>query len=578
MSSFGRYVQKDFTDGSAAVPLSAANMDEISRVCEIADQELGRSQYFRFRDYKQYYYDRNIKTIEYFQDHTDWTGLSGGETLATDTTNKFVGEAGVRCTENDNTASFIGMTRNIASVNLTEFNDGGVSGDNDIIAYGLYISDETKLQSITIKLGDDNSNNYSYSVFASTLGDGYNLLYVRKSEFTTNGTPSGWNDITWINCQSYTETNGSGGYFTGILLQLVREDPEYPYYANPFQMYRGAITGWENIFAQISDLYTIYNDPTINRLGMGKVNEQNESGNEYDLHIFCSVVNFIGKFEMYCKDAGELTSVTWQVDTNNYIEVYTQLSVFYLSIWESGVNTTYSVALDNSLLYNERVNLYVEKNGDYIKAILKKDGEAIKVLEHETTISIDSIGCVYFGHYSTTGHSFITDFSFSNTQNAQLESWDSKKYLKNDTIEQSIISTSFTTVDDLDLKLPPNQCIEIIYNIVYNCSSESPDMITNFNVSGDIELIGEFGVQCMAYTGTNPGAAEFMKTAAYDSLTDDVIWGADPNVCYGKVTLTVKTGQAGGLIQFLFKQRITDGGSPLYVRTGSYLTAEILNK
>jgi len=577
MSSFGKYVQKDFTDGSTAVPLSAANMDEISRVCEIADEELGRSQYFRFRDYKQYYYDRNVKTIEYFQDHTDWTGLSGGETLATDTTNKFVGEAGVRCTEDDDTASFIGMTRNISSIDLTEFNDGGASGDNDIIAYGLYISDETKLQSITIKLGDDNSNNYSYSVFASTLGDGYNLLYVRKSEFTTNGTPSGWNDITWINCQSYTKTNGSGGYFTGILLQLVREDPEYPYYANPFQIYRGAITGWENIFPQISDLYTIYNDPTINRLGMGKVNEKNESGNEYDLHIFCSVINFIGKFEMYCKDAGELTSITWQVDINNYIEVYCQLDVFYLSIWESGVHTTYSVALANPLVYNERVNLYFEKNGDYIKAILKKDGEQIRVLEHETTISIDSIGCVYFGHYSTTGHSFITDFSFSNTQNAQLESWDGKKFFKNETIEQSSTSASFTTVDDIDMYLPPNQYFELVYNLVYNCNSEDPDMITNFGASGDLELVGEFGVQGMSYTGTNFSDAENMKTAAYDSFTDDVILGSDTGPGFARYILIVKTGKTGGLIQFKFKQRITNA-NPLYMRKGTWATAEILHR
>ena len=66
MAAFDKYIVRDFTDGDTAVPLSAANMDEISRICDIADSELGRSQYYRFRDYKQYYYDRNVKDIELF--------------------------------------------------------------------------------------------------------------------------------------------------------------------------------------------------------------------------------------------------------------------------------------------------------------------------------------------------------------------------------------------------------------------------------------------------------------------------------------------------------------------------------
>jgi hypothetical protein len=569
MSSFGRYVQKDFTDGSAAVPLSAANMDEISRVCEIADEELGRSQYFRFRDYKQYYYDRNTKTIEYFQDHTDWTGLSGGETLSTDTTNKFIGEAGVRCTEDDDTASFIGITRNISSINLTEFNDGGASGDDDLIAYSVYISDDTKLSSITVKLGDDNSNNYSYSVFASSLGNGYNTLYVRKSEFATNGTPSGWDDITWINCQSYTETNGSGGYFTALFLQLVREDPEHPYYSNPFQIYRGAITGWENIFSQISDLYQIYKDPTINRLGMGKVNEKNESGNEYDLHVFCSVVNFIGKFEMYCKDDGELTSITWQVDINNYIEVYCQLDVFYLSLWESGVHTTYSVALDNPLVYNERVNLYFEKNGDYIKAILKKDSEQIKVLEHETTISIESIGCVYFGHYSTTGHSFITDFSFSNTQNAQLSSWDRPKYVIKTVSTSKQNDTSVDADPELYVDLPPNSVFAFDVNLQVYSSSTTPDFQCRWTVSGDAEFLTKRHITSASNSTTDiTNSNGKFQVYPYTTAVSAGLDGSRNAWIHEK--FLVKTGNIGGRVTLSWSQDNSDAAYTTLVE-GSYL-------
>lgn len=578
MAAFDKYVLKDFTDGDTSVPLSAANMDEISRVCDIADSELGRSQYYRFKDYKQYYYDRNVKTIELFQDHTEFTGLSGGETLATDTTNKFIGAAGVRCTEDDDVAGWIGMTKSYSSMDLTAFNDGGASSIDDIIAFGFYIDDYTKLSTITFKLGDDNSNNYSYTEFASSLGDGYQTIYVRKSEFTTNGTPSGWDDITYVNCQSYTETNGSGGYFTSLILQLIREDPTYNYYANPFQMYRGSISGWENIFEQGIDLWQLYNDPIINKLGIGKVNEKNEADNEFTLHLLCSVINFIGKFEMYCKDAGELSSITWRVDYDNYIEVFVQLDTFYMNVREDGSTTTYSVALDNSLLYNERVNLHIEKQGDYLKAILFKDGEEIKVLEHETTIDIEEIGCVYFGNYSDTGHSFITDWLFTNTQTAQLDSWDGKKLIKNDTVYTLTTSASFTTINDLDCYLPPNQYFEIILNLVYNGANEAADMITEWGSSGDIELVGEFGVQGMAYSATNPAQAEEMKTAAYDNLGDDVILGTDPSVCYAKYTLVVKTGQAGGLLQFKAKQRNTDAGNPVYIRAGTMETIEILNK
>lgn len=578
MAAFDKYIVRDFTDGDTAVPLSAANMDEISRICDIADSELGRSQYYRFRDYKQYYYDRNVKDIELFQDYSSFSGLSGGETLASDTTNKFIGAEGVRCTEDDDVAGWIGITKSISSLDLTEFNDGGASGVNDLIAFGFYIDDYTKLSTITIKLGDDNSNNFSYTVFASSLGDGYQTLYVRKSEFTENGTPAGWDDITYINCQSYTETNGSGGYFTSLILQLIREDPEFEYYANPFQVYRGATTEWENLFTQEYDLWQIYNDPVISKLGIGKVNESNHSDNEATLHLLCDVINFIGKFEMYCKDAGELSSVTWKYSDDDYFETFIQLDTFYLIVREDGSNTIYSVALDNSLLYNERVNLYLEKQGEYIRAILKKDGEEIKTLEHESTYTYNWSGCVYFGNYSDTGHSFITDWLFTNTQTAQLDSWDGKKYLKNETVEQSTTSASYTTIDDLDLYLPPNQSFEIIWNFVYNAADEAVDMITNFAVTGDVELVGEFGVQGMAYSSTNPAQAEEMKTAAYDNLTDSVILGADPSPCYARYNIIVKTGQAGGLFQFKFKQRNADAGNPLYARAGTYATAEILNK
>lgn len=556
MSAFDKYVLKDFTDGSTAVPLSAANMDEISRVCDLADSELGRSQYFRFNDYKEYFYRRNMKEIELFQSNASFSALSGS-TISADTTNKCIGSQCVRVTEPDNTASYIGMYKTISSLNLEEFNDAGASSVNDIIAYGFFVSDVTKFQQFTIKLGDDNSNNYSKNELSSTLNNGYNIIFLRKADFTTNGTPTGWNAITYVHFEALTENTAQNEYFSGISVFLIREDPDYPGYENAFQKYKGSITGWENLFTVFSDVWQIFNDPTINRLGILRVNEQNAVNNETSLHVLCSVINFIGKFEMYCKDSQETSSITWYIDSDNYIETFVQLDTFYLLCREAGVNTTYSIALDNGLAYDERINLYFEKDKDSIRSILYKDGEAAKILEHETTISSTADGCVYIGNYGDRGHSFITDFSFSNTQNARLDSWDSEKVVIKKEAETRSATTTLQNDNELFVYLPPNNIFEVNVQLLTTASSTTPDIKIAYSGTGDIECLSRIlmGAEGNMTTSANTG----LRGGYTSSLTTVVNYGTYGSGSWVIEKLLLKTGNTGAKLHLQWAQNTSSG-------------------
>lgn len=161
------------------------------------------------------------KEIDNFSDYSEWTSA---DTLADDTTNVVTGlNNSVKIADSDDTGSTISMDKSITTIDLTEFDDASASDTSDLISFLVYISDKTLFNDLTLKLGDDASNYYYSSIDpSSSLEDGWNRIDVAKSAFSSTGSPTGWDDITYVRFDVTTENNASAEYISFQYLQLAK--------------------------------------------------------------------------------------------------------------------------------------------------------------------------------------------------------------------------------------------------------------------------------------------------------------------------------------------------------------------
>src|SRR4030066_53662 len=267
MAEAGKFTELTFVNGGAPA-INETNLNEIERVVELADNEFYRSSDIQFRKYKKYFYQKNGKLIENFDDYTDWTIADAATTsTANDSTNQLMGKSALKIEELDNTAGFCSVSRVLPStLDLSIFNDGSASTTDDCICFVLYVSNSAKWTQIQFRLGDDFGNCYYYN-YTGSISTGWNSFWPQKSDFTTIGAPGGWNSIDYIRVGPVTAINSDGEYILMNLIQMVRQDPVYSGYANPFQKYMGAATGWVIVFDEYAELYITGNTFSL------KVNE-----------------------------------------------------------------------------------------------------------------------------------------------------------------------------------------------------------------------------------------------------------------------------------------------------------------
>lgn len=567
---FGDYTQKTFLNGSYVVPINDTNLNDISGKLEDVDNELSRSKSVNLKDYKNYFFNRNCKQIESFQDSTDWSITDASTTLSDDVASNLVGEAAVKILENDNIASFIGIDQTISSINLATFNDGSVSSTEDCIFLLVYITDYTKFTGLGLRLGDDVSNNFAivYNPSTALTRNGWHVFFPQKKDFTTNGSPAGWDDITYIYLYGYTVTSAQNEYMSFQLLMLYREDAENDGYYNPFQKYAGSITGFENKFDIIYDGWAFYYDPTIKDIGMMYLLPYIHSLNEKSLDVYHNINNFIVKLEGYCKHADEGLSITWYYDVDNYIECYIDSGALVLNVREAGTSN-YQYSTSFTLSVNERFQLFFEKDGATLRSIIKKDGQKIDILEYETTIDTDTEACLYFGHFSTNGQTFITDFLISHTENSYLDSWDIPKIVVKKSDES--IDTNAVTQNDNELfcKLPPNSIFEIELNIIAVSASSVPDIRIDYTYTNlDFTTLRHVRGPATAITTTS----DVPLRSSYFGMTTDISYGCVGTSNESIITekFIVSTGINGGTIQLKWSQNVSDA-TPTIVEAGSYM-------
>jgi len=573
--ALGSYVPITWVNGGSP-PIDADNLNSHESVLSLTDEELRRSKTINFEKskLKDYFWERNTKEIEDFPDYTEWSLSSASTTASDDTTNNILNKSSVKFLENDNTAGWIGIYKDIAALDLSIFNDGSASSTSDLIYLFFYITDITKFNTFQFKLGQDNANNYTYAVAAAGFSNGFNYLAVSKADFTPVGVPPGWNNITHLRIEATTLINSQNAYITCIYWQMVREDPLYAGYLNALQEYMGSTTGWQNKFYVIVDVVSIVYDDKIDRIGLllmpASVNPT--------ILLLCEIAyqSFVSVIEQYCKLQNYTLGVCWYNDANNYIRTYIDNGTFYLSATQGGVTTNTTVALTNTLLKGERVIIKFEKDNDTCRAILYKNGEQIHVLEYETTIDTDEEGYIYLCCASTSAYSLVTDFAVShNYGDLHLHNeWNKGPRLYQLFTNQSYVNNTITAISDFLIRLPANRIFKVeAYFAVQNTGSATPDIRIDWDSSGVTALTSRhcIGGDSEA-AGTEPSSTNKVRTSVH-GLTTDVRYSVPASSTSSAIreTFIILTGLDGGYIQARAAQYNTDAANALTISTSSFI-------
>jgi hypothetical protein len=561
MANFGDYTETTYVNTTIPA-INQTNLNNIENKMALVDEELRRSQSFRLSDYLNTMYQCNTKEIEAFDDSTDWTMAVGG-TISNDTTNYLMHKQSVKLLEPDNTAGYLCMFK-ACTLDLTVFPNGDASSTDDLILLVVYISDVAALTNLYFKLGTDNVDNYYKITAAASLSTGWNYITIAKSAFSENN-PLGWDNITYIRCEWYSNANQQNEYVSFQYAQLIREDADNPGYYNPFQLYSG--TAWENLFDIEYDYYCLYYDRKYNKLCIQNINP---AGYSAMLHLsYCDRSNFIFKCKMICNYTSESQNLVWYVDEDNIIQVGMYSNTLRMYWAEAGVDSSDSVTFSETFALGDELELTFEKNGTTVRAIAKLHG-ITKTLEHTTTITDD--GCLYLGSMDDESYSLITDFVLTHSQGFHFQE-EKVRYIIKSAIETVNNSSVIQNDDDFLVQLDENGIYEIETKIA--CSgAANADFKTAWAVTGGVEQLTTRA--CLGPSTSTAGNADTNMRASQHNLVTEVSYGTDGSTAsYITEKFLVKT-TAVGTLQFQWAQN-TAQSSDTVVSANSYMKITKLN-
>ena len=555
----GDYSETTWVNNSSPY-INQTNLNNIEDKITELDENFRRDKSFNFGTYKKYMYQRNTKPIEDFRDETDFSAT--GATLSGDMTNTIMNVQSLKVLEPNNTSGYVTAEKTFSStLDLTKFIDGGSSSTSDIILIIFYVSDVTKLDNVFVSLGDDSSNYYYIGYSAGALSNGWNIGIPQKSDFTMVGSPGGWNSIDYINCEWASKSNAQNEYVSFQWVQLVREDSDYSGYGNPFQLNDGS--SYSNLFNIIQDYYVLYNDARRNEVGFMKVEPENDAqclSLNYD-----DCRSFSAKFQIQCVESGELPSITWYVDSDNYIEVYVTSDDLVIYMYESAAGTTSNIDLNTSLNVDDIATLIFEKDGSTIRAIFESGG-TITVVEDQTSLTTDE-GSLYAGGTSSNSYGIILDYIITSNQGLLLP--EKKSWIKRKQVTEEVASsTTMQNDDELYFYLESNSLyrIEAVLTVTGNSTAQ---------IKCDWELTGSAAVVAnnRKCRGMAPGDTDVtdcnMKTSIHN-ITTDVPYGIEGTSGFITEEFFIRTFDAYGKIQFRWAQ-VSSNATATQVTSSSYL-------
>lgn len=415
MSIAGNYTPEIWSNGSTL--LNSITMTKITDAIKALDEISSRSLDVNFFDDRDYFYLRNIKFVDDFYDSSVWS--VSGATMAYDTTNYLLEDRSIKVSETDNTGSTLAFTRTMSNWNFDTFQDSSVSSSNDFIVIVCYISDKTKIDYISFRIGT-NTTDFYYCVYDingnSDISNGWNTIQIKKSDFTLSGSmPNGWADIDHARFDIRTTDNASGAYVSFQWFSVVRIDPVYADYSNPFQKYNGS--GWENIFQYYNDYHLLHIDNSgLGFLSPGIFKGNFNSSDITQLLLKTNVKNFFGKFYFGAKKANYCPIITLYADDDNYIICYVTAGVARIGYKLNGAAIVTTIAPNTlSFAINDKVYYHIEKTNNTLRFRVKGGGQSFVEID---VSEFDSLFNIFIGGSQSTpsvNYGCLYDFIISNT-------------------------------------------------------------------------------------------------------------------------------------------------------------------
>ena len=590
MTAFNDFTEITWNDG-ASPPINAANLNAIEGVVGITDLELARSKSFQLNKYLQYFRKRNQKDICLFNE--DYSVYDNGNptecTLSNETTLNKLNDLCLKMTIAIAGAGYLDAAIDLSSaLDLTEFFDESASSTGDHILLMFYLSDIAAYSGglIYFNIGNGSTANtyeYDFDVDAWGFDTGWNVAWVPKSDFYVWAGAPNWNNIDFVQVEIDFNAGYQNEYMLVQLCQMNRHDPDDSDYFNAFQKYLGSVSGWENKFTQDYPVWSLVNDEAeqVNKLGIMKLNPENfeapftPDNYKNGMLIYENVNCFISRFEWICKEAGELPSMTFYIDSTHYAEVYITSDILYLSVANGGaaVDTTWSFS--NSLVKNEKIITYFEKHNDTLRVIASKQGEIIAVCEYETTFS--SPGDIYLGVNNGSSFGILIDFSISHSM-SQLNLVNEYKPTVIKKLANESVSSSTTLQDDNHLfaYLRPNETYIVELYLRAACTSDDRDIKVAWELTN-----------CEQITSRNVIGPSVSTTSTYASSIKISCFEATEQAVYGVTqdttrtaniveTFIIKAGETGGKIQLQWAQ-YSSGAQNLALRSNSYMILTPVN-
>lgn len=564
MSNFKNFTPVTYVNNSYP-HISAATLNKNEMALTEVMGELNSYNSTCLKDFIDYAINNNTKEIHNFESVGDFT-LTGSMSLSSMLSDAIFGINALKIQDTNDSGGSIGIYDTFSSIDLTTFNSGASSSTSDYIMFAFYVSDSTKIRNILIRLGDDDSN--CYYKFMPNWRTYWNFKKFKKSEFGTDGTPSGWDDITFLRIYVETHDNSSSDYVAFNKIWLSRKESG-GLVSSPIYVTNGSGTYNSYMYLQGRDDLVAYFDKKIGKKGIHNANYYSTDM----LQVMENTNAFSFKSEIYTKIDSDGFTLVWYVNSTNYVHVILRELSFSIKETVNGT-TSYLDAgiLSTAIESNDRIDVWVEKTADnIIRARVEVDGQLPVYTEAPLNISSEASGDVGI-RSSIYQYYIITDFVCNNNPSIPLPAISNNlQKISTCFFDQSSVTTTLEDVTDLFMKLPSNSLFEVETVVIYS-SNGQPGLKLVWDASGDYEVINEGKVFIGAgeATTTFSDVDLYMANESLDTALELGIVSGGEMPYYEKIL--IKTGYSGCKLQLQFAQ-YNASGSYIRIKAGSYIKA-----